>query len=405
MSDAFLSSDEYDEQAHQLYNEGRYDDALALLNEGLSLYPHAVELHVGMAYAQLAREEYAWARRSFEAALSHDPEHEDALAGLGEALLKLGERTGGIAAFERILALGLHDDHELMLQVGRALFREGLLGQAHRYFELAAGAHPDSADAAACLGLRLAPPRPRGAGALLAAARPGTRRDLRRGADLHRQHPLRPERVRGGALPLRADRARRTISTSWGSGGRWSSRRRSIASPMTIPSSPPGTSGWPRSPASPDPVDELLAEVEGTQPDGTLRDPHQLELFGTMLSDLTSMQRRPTASDQHLVVTLAGLNAPRHLGGDPGAVQGRRPEGRRRLARRLHGGDGAPGPARDGGPDPGHRSGGVSPGERRGRERCGSFTSRVSRQPSVDRMNGALRRCRRRPSILHDSTT
>jgi len=70
MSDAFRSSDDFDEQAHQLYNEGRYDDAVALLREGLSLYPHAVELHIGLAYAQLAREEYAWARRSFERALT-----------------------------------------------------------------------------------------------------------------------------------------------------------------------------------------------------------------------------------------------------------------------------------------------------------------------------------------------
>ena len=36
--------------------------------EGLSLYPHAVELHVGMGYARLAREEYAWARRAFDEA-------------------------------------------------------------------------------------------------------------------------------------------------------------------------------------------------------------------------------------------------------------------------------------------------------------------------------------------------
>ena len=28
MSDAFLSSDDFDEQAHHLYNEGRYDEAL-----------------------------------------------------------------------------------------------------------------------------------------------------------------------------------------------------------------------------------------------------------------------------------------------------------------------------------------------------------------------------------------
>ena len=57
MSDAFLSSDDFDEQAHQLYNEGRYDEALLILKEGITLYPHAVELHIGMAYAHLAREE------------------------------------------------------------------------------------------------------------------------------------------------------------------------------------------------------------------------------------------------------------------------------------------------------------------------------------------------------------
>lgn len=81
MSDQFLSSDEYDERAHQLYNEGQYDDAIDTLREGLGLYPHAVELHVGMGYARLAREEYAWARRAFEEARGLDPDHEDALAG------------------------------------------------------------------------------------------------------------------------------------------------------------------------------------------------------------------------------------------------------------------------------------------------------------------------------------
>ena len=69
----FLSSDEYDEQAHQLYNEARYDDALTLLRDGITRYPQAVELHVGVGYAQLAREEYAWARQAFEHALLLDP--------------------------------------------------------------------------------------------------------------------------------------------------------------------------------------------------------------------------------------------------------------------------------------------------------------------------------------------
>ena len=305
MSDAFLSSDEYDEQAHQLYNEGRYDDALALLNEGLSLYPHAVELHVGMAYAQLAREEYAWARRSFEAALSHDPEHEDALAGLGEALLKLGERAGGTAAFDRILALGLHDDHELMLQVGRALFREGLLAQAHRYFELAVSAHPDSADAAACLGYASHRLGQEGQGLywlLRALALDGTYAEAR----IYIGNILYDRNESEASL----FHFEQTVPEDhFDELGLW----RTVELKKTVyrlADDDPDLSPWYERLAEitgePDPVDELLAEIEGTQPDGTLRDPNQLELFGTMLSDLTSMQRRPTATDQHLVMTLSG---------------------------------------------------------------------------------------------------
>src|SRR3989454_7621415 len=76
MSEPFLSSDDYDERAHRLYNEGQYDEAIETLRQGLGLYPHAVELHVGMGYARLAREEYLWARRAFEEAVGLDPEHE-----------------------------------------------------------------------------------------------------------------------------------------------------------------------------------------------------------------------------------------------------------------------------------------------------------------------------------------
>jgi len=152
MSEPFLNSDDYDERAHQLYNEAQYDEAIDILREGLSLYPHAAELHVGMGYARLAREEYVWSRKAFEEAVALDADHEDALAGLGEALLKFGDRAGAVACFDRILALGFRDDHDLLLQIGRALFREGVLDQARRFFEIAVTAHPDSADVTACVG-------------------------------------------------------------------------------------------------------------------------------------------------------------------------------------------------------------------------------------------------------------
>ena len=159
MATPFLSSEEYDERAHQLYNDGQYDEALDVLREGLMLYPNSVELHVGVGYAQLAREEYAWARRSFEQALILEPEHEDGLAGLGESLLKLGQDTAAFRCFRRTLELGYADDTDLMLQIGRALFREGSLRErpemfesAKEFFETAVQQAPDSAEAVACVG-------------------------------------------------------------------------------------------------------------------------------------------------------------------------------------------------------------------------------------------------------------
>jgi len=152
MPTPFLSSEEYDERAHQLYNEGQYDEALDVLREGLTLYPNAVELHVGVGYARMAREEYAWARKSFEESLVLDPEHEDALAGLGETLLKFGQHPAALKSFRRILELGYRDDIELMLQVGRALFRDGLIEDAREFFDIAVQQVPDSAEAVACVG-------------------------------------------------------------------------------------------------------------------------------------------------------------------------------------------------------------------------------------------------------------
>ena len=152
MQTPFLSSEEYDERAHQLYNEGLYDEALTVLRQGLALYPTSVELHIGMGYARLARDEFAWARRSFEEALVLEPEHEDALAGLGETLMKFGDREGARRCFRRTLDLGYADDIELMMQIGRALFRDGLVAEAKEFFEVAAGQAPDSAEAISCVG-------------------------------------------------------------------------------------------------------------------------------------------------------------------------------------------------------------------------------------------------------------
>jgi tetratricopeptide (TPR) repeat protein len=152
---AFPSSEEFDERAHQLYDAGEYDQALSVLREGLSHFPDAADLHVGIGYVRLAREEYLWAHQAFRAALACDPEHEDGWVGCGESLLKFGRVDEALECFARVDDLGASEDPELGLAIGRALYREGLYEESRERLKRALGEQEDSAEVRAALAYTL----------------------------------------------------------------------------------------------------------------------------------------------------------------------------------------------------------------------------------------------------------
>ncbi|MBK6488906.1 MAG: tetratricopeptide repeat protein [Gemmatimonadetes bacterium] len=294
MPTPFLSSEEYDERAHQLYNEGQYDEALDTLREGLALYPHAVELQVGVGYARLAREEFAWARRSFDEALVLDPEHEDALAGLGEVLLKLGLEDAARKSFHTTLALGYEDDLELMLQIGRALFREGLIEDAKEYFEVAVRQAPDSAESVALVGYcqhRLGDDE-------------GAITTLRRSLQLDADHAeariylgnILYDRGEYEAALYHLDRS--SPDDHWDELGIWRlmELKKSV---HRLPDDDPEIRKWEDRLAElagePDDIDEMLAEIEQRAMEQEQNDVKQLELFGSMLSELAERKKEARA--------------------------------------------------------------------------------------------------------------
>ena len=347
MHDAFWSSDEFDERAHQLYNEGEYDQAVDVLRQGLQLYPDAVELQIGMGYARLAREEFAWARRAFVEALSLEPEHEDALAGMGEVLLKLGDIERGVASFDRVMTLGFTEDLDIVLQMGRALFREGLIEHSRRFFDTARQAHPESAEAAACVGY--------------AMHRLSRERDamkwLRRAVAVDPQHC--EARIylanllydRGGYEDALGEFERTGPDEHWDELGIW----RVIELKKTIyrlgdddPELKPWLVRLADLAGETDATELLLAEIEAAGPSGTgSRDPAQLELFGTLLTELQEMHRRARGSTElHGVSTLDGTvytgtwdEIVKHMKDDDASFSGRSVEefiaGRAERAARL----------------------------------------------------------------------
>ncbi len=305
MSDPFLSSDDYSERAHRLYNDAQYGEAIEILVDGIAIYPYAVDLHVGLAYARIAREEYAWARHSFEEALALDPDHEEALAGQGETLLKLGHRAAALHCFDRVLLLGYREDHDLMLQIGRALFREGMIDHARGFFEIAADAHQDSSEAAACVAY--------------AAHRLGDEDSalllLRRALDLDGSHAeariylgnLLYDRGEYEAALFHFERTEPRDHIDELAVWRLIELKKSI---YRLGANDPEIAPWSGRlemlAAETDPVDKLLAEVEATLPDGSFRDPTQLELFGTLLTELQGMRRRQPG-DIHRVRSAGGV--------------------------------------------------------------------------------------------------
>ncbi len=297
MTSPFLSSEEYDERAHQLYNEGNYDDALDTLREGLGLYPNAVELHVGVGYARVARDEFAWARRSFEEALVLDPDHEDALAGLGETLLKFGQTSGAVKAFRRILELGYQDDIELMLQVGRALFRDGLMEDAKEFFDIAIQQVPDNAEAVAMIGYtehRLGRD---------AAAIATLRRALQLDADYTEARiylgNILYDRGEFEAALYHLDKT--TPEDHWDELGIWrliELRKSTYRLSDDDPSLKPWDDRLNELGEDPDAIDEMLAEIEqNANAEATGEAKGQLELFGALLADLAQEKQAGTTHD------------------------------------------------------------------------------------------------------------
>lgn len=304
MATPFLSSEEYDERAHELYNEGQYDAALDVLREGLNLYPEAVELHIGAGFARLAREEYAWARQSFDLALVLDALHEEALAGLGETLLKFGLRDEALRTFRQILELGYDDDLDIILQVGRALFREEMMEEAREFFEVAVREGKDLPEASACLGYvnhRLGNDE---------AAMTHLRRALQLD-DEHSEARIYLANIlydRGEYEPALHQLDQTSPEDHWDELGIW----RFIELKKSIYKLKDGDGElrpWEARlgelSSDPDDIDEMLADIEQrVLEQEEARDKGQLELFGALLTDL--VERRQYDATEHSILMSDG---------------------------------------------------------------------------------------------------
>jgi tetratricopeptide (TPR) repeat protein len=179
----------------------------------------------------------------------------------------------------------------------RALFREGLIEPSCNFFELAVEHHAESSEAAACLGY--------------ARHRLGDEATslhwLRRALELDNTHAeariylanLLYDRGEYDAALYHFERTEPDDHVEELAVWRLVELKKSV---YRLPTDDPELAPWVNRlrqfVEEQEPEDQLLAEVESVQPDGTIRDPRQLELFGALISEVRGM-RRPVGSELH----------------------------------------------------------------------------------------------------------
>ncbi len=165
-------------ETDSLTNEGRFDEAIALLEDILVLDPRLVDAHAELGKARLItgdylgaeeaflaalelRPDYAavlaklgvvhrrledsdLARADFEAVLTFDPRNTDSLFNLGEMDLEAGDPAAALRRFD--LVLELYDEPAAPhFAAGVASYELGDFRRAHEEFERVAAAVPDFA--------------------------------------------------------------------------------------------------------------------------------------------------------------------------------------------------------------------------------------------------------------------
>jgi tetratricopeptide (TPR) repeat protein len=112
------------EHAGQLGKTGRYQEAIAVLEDGLALLPGTIEMQMELAFVHVKRNDRATARSLLSQALAAAPQRHDILAALAQVIHLDGEYAAAADLYRRALALR-PDDVAARKNLGACLLEMG----------------------------------------------------------------------------------------------------------------------------------------------------------------------------------------------------------------------------------------------------------------------------------------
>ncbi len=138
------------EDAGQLFQDRKYDEALVLLQEFVENNPTAYPTHINIGDCYKEKEEYEKAEEEYNLALEAAKTDEKlgeemtakAMAGIGDIYLRKGEFENAKSYFEQSIEL-LPDNEILAYNVGEIYFSSQKLDEAIQYYGIAIQIKPD----------------------------------------------------------------------------------------------------------------------------------------------------------------------------------------------------------------------------------------------------------------------
>jgi tetratricopeptide (TPR) repeat protein len=138
------------QQANDLFNERKYEEALSLLQEFLTNNPTAYPTHINIGDCYKEMGEYEKAEEEYNLALEAAKTDEKlgeemtakAMAGIGDIYLKKEDFESAQNYFEQSIEL-LPDNETLAYNVGEIYFANQKLDEAIRYYGIAIQINPD----------------------------------------------------------------------------------------------------------------------------------------------------------------------------------------------------------------------------------------------------------------------
>jgi tetratricopeptide (TPR) repeat protein len=139
-------------KGNNLFNEGQYDEAMAVYGKMLEENPDIYILNKNIGNCHFEMEQYEEAETYYQKILDKDPENSDAKIAIGNCYANKGENETALEWYGKVEFESIKDA-TVLYNVGTNLYNSGNYTEALRYYQRSVEVQPDNLDGIYQLGL------------------------------------------------------------------------------------------------------------------------------------------------------------------------------------------------------------------------------------------------------------